>query len=232
MITKCIFEAKQFGILNKVAAVTNVGWLSGCQFLSEFCFKWESLIACFLSIGRQKLTSPKWNPFKGIRLRWKEKIRLNNVIWRCWHMQCKYQMIWRTRQTNKHRSPLWSQRAKLDLQSSSKLLKHPKVSEMIWRNQRVITAANDKKYFNNKLRVPCFRLKRSINLNFYLVPRRIDLWPFLLRKKVSTSNVMRKTVVLTGPIVRQIRWGLIKRAVWKRDMNNLEPTHKAALSFK
>ncbi|CRK93053.1 CLUMA_CG006597, isoform A [Clunio marinus] len=37
--------------------------------------------------SRQKLTSPKWNPFKGIRLRWKEKIRLNNVIWRCWHMQ-------------------------------------------------------------------------------------------------------------------------------------------------
>uniref|UniRef100_A0A182IZ86 Uncharacterized protein n=1 Tax=Anopheles atroparvus TaxID=41427 RepID=A0A182IZ86_ANOAO len=38
----------------------------------------------------QKLTSPKWNPFKGIRLRWKEKIRLNNVIWRCWHMQWPY----------------------------------------------------------------------------------------------------------------------------------------------
>lgn len=36
---------------------------------------------------QQKLTSPKWNPFKGIRLRLKEKIRLNNVIWRCWHMQ-------------------------------------------------------------------------------------------------------------------------------------------------
>lgn len=39
--------------------------------------------------SRQKLTSPKWNRFKGIRLRWKDKIRLNNVIWRCWHMQCK-----------------------------------------------------------------------------------------------------------------------------------------------
>lgn len=38
---------------------------------------------------RQKLTSPKWNSFKGIRLRWKDKIRLNNLIWRCWHMQCK-----------------------------------------------------------------------------------------------------------------------------------------------
>ncbi|KRT83720.1 hypothetical protein AMK59_3237, partial [Oryctes borbonicus] len=36
---------------------------------------------------RQKLTSPKWNRFRGIRLRWKDKIRLNNVIWRCWHMQ-------------------------------------------------------------------------------------------------------------------------------------------------
>ncbi|KAK6638370.1 hypothetical protein RUM44_008799 [Polyplax serrata] len=35
----------------------------------------------------QKLTSPKWNRFRGIRLRWKDKIRLNNVIWRCWHMQ-------------------------------------------------------------------------------------------------------------------------------------------------
>merc|ERR1719376_1214377 len=36
---------------------------------------------------RQNLTSPKWNRFKGLRLRWKDKIRLNNVIWRCWHMQ-------------------------------------------------------------------------------------------------------------------------------------------------
>ncbi|XP_071541176.1 MLX-interacting protein isoform X6 [Panulirus ornatus] len=36
---------------------------------------------------RQKITSPKWNRFKGLKLRWKDKIRLNNVIWRCWHMQ-------------------------------------------------------------------------------------------------------------------------------------------------
>ena len=38
---------------------------------------------------RQKLTSPKWNRFKGLKLRWKDKIRLNNVIWRCWHLQYK-----------------------------------------------------------------------------------------------------------------------------------------------
>ncbi|XP_063888209.1 MLX-interacting protein-like isoform X2 [Scylla paramamosain] len=36
---------------------------------------------------RHKITSPKWNRFKGLKLRWKDKIRLNNVIWRCWHMQ-------------------------------------------------------------------------------------------------------------------------------------------------
>ncbi|KAK3852649.1 hypothetical protein Pcinc_040774 [Petrolisthes cinctipes] len=34
-----------------------------------------------------KITSPKWNRFKGLKLRWKDKIRLNNIIWRCWHMQ-------------------------------------------------------------------------------------------------------------------------------------------------
>ena len=38
---------------------------------------------------RHKLTSPKWNRFKGLKLRWKDKIRLNNVIWRCWHLQYK-----------------------------------------------------------------------------------------------------------------------------------------------
>ncbi|XP_055373958.1 carbohydrate-responsive element-binding protein [Condylostylus longicornis] len=45
------------------------------------------LFKCMNLTYSQKLTSPKWNHFKGVRLRWKDKIRLNNVIWRCWHMQ-------------------------------------------------------------------------------------------------------------------------------------------------
>ncbi|KAL9926367.1 uncharacterized protein LOC119640378 isoform X2 [Glossina fuscipes] len=45
------------------------------------------LFKCMDLTYSQKLTSPKWNHFKGVRLRWKDKIRLNNVIWRCWHMQ-------------------------------------------------------------------------------------------------------------------------------------------------
>uniref|UniRef100_A0A224XIH4 Putative mlx interactor n=1 Tax=Panstrongylus lignarius TaxID=156445 RepID=A0A224XIH4_9HEMI len=47
----------------------------------------SKLFQCMSLAYRQKLTSPKWNRFKGIRLRWKDKIRLNNVIWRCWHIQ-------------------------------------------------------------------------------------------------------------------------------------------------
>lgn len=35
-----------------------------------------------------KLTSPKWKSFKGLKLRLKCKIRLNNLIWRAWFLQC------------------------------------------------------------------------------------------------------------------------------------------------
>jgi len=47
----------------------------------------NKLFKCMSIAYRQKLTSPKWNRFRGMKLRWKDKIRLNNVIWRCWHMQ-------------------------------------------------------------------------------------------------------------------------------------------------
>ena len=48
---------------------------------------WQKILQCMSIAYRQKLTSPKWNRFLGMKLRWKDKIRLNNVIWRCWHMQ-------------------------------------------------------------------------------------------------------------------------------------------------
>merc|ERR1740128_315528 len=47
----------------------------------------NKLFQCMSIAYRQKLTSPKWNRFRGMKLRWKDKIRLNNGIWRCWHMQ-------------------------------------------------------------------------------------------------------------------------------------------------
>ncbi|XP_011689721.1 PREDICTED: MLX-interacting protein isoform X2 [Wasmannia auropunctata] len=62
------------------AAYSAIDWFSSNIFSRTQSCRRANLI-------RQKLTSPKWNRFKGIRLRWKDKIRLNNVIWRCWHMQ-------------------------------------------------------------------------------------------------------------------------------------------------
>ncbi|NXW33869.1 MLXPL protein, partial [Phaetusa simplex] len=37
-----------------------------------------------------KLVSPKWKNFKGLRLLCRDKIRLNNAIWRAWYIQCEY----------------------------------------------------------------------------------------------------------------------------------------------
>ncbi|KAG8181810.1 hypothetical protein JTE90_001466 [Oedothorax gibbosus] len=45
------------------------------------------LFECMTLAYSGKLTSPRWKQFKGLKLRLKEKIRLNNMIWRAWHMQ-------------------------------------------------------------------------------------------------------------------------------------------------
>ncbi|XP_075052752.1 carbohydrate-responsive element-binding protein isoform X3 [Mixophyes fleayi] len=40
-----------------------------------------------MSLAYSKLVSPKWKNFKGLRLLWRDKIRLNNAIWRAWYIQ-------------------------------------------------------------------------------------------------------------------------------------------------
>lgn len=37
-----------------------------------------------------KLVSPKWKNFKGLKLLCRDKIRLNNAIWRAWYIQCEW----------------------------------------------------------------------------------------------------------------------------------------------
>lgn len=74
-----------FGFLHEKFASTFYSKKSPQQLSIETSL--NKLFQCMSLAYRQKLTSPKWNRFKGIRLRWKDKIRLNNVIWRCWHMQ-------------------------------------------------------------------------------------------------------------------------------------------------
>jgi len=45
---------------------------------------------CGIAVFSGKLKTPKWKNFKGIQVGRKDKIRLNNLIWREWHMQCSY----------------------------------------------------------------------------------------------------------------------------------------------
>lgn len=57
--------------------------------------KWEgsSMVPFSLSFAWHfsgKLVSPKWKNFKGQRLLCRDKIRLNNAIWRAWYIQCEY----------------------------------------------------------------------------------------------------------------------------------------------
>ncbi|XP_069470895.1 carbohydrate-responsive element-binding protein [Ambystoma mexicanum] len=45
------------------------------------------LLECMSLAYSGKLVSPKWTNFKGLRLLCRDKIRLNNAIWRAWYIQ-------------------------------------------------------------------------------------------------------------------------------------------------
>lgn len=59
---------------------------------------WEAPLSCPLSTpltqpsppDSGKLVSPKWKNFKGLKLLCRDKIRLNNAIWRAWYIQCEW----------------------------------------------------------------------------------------------------------------------------------------------
>uniref|UniRef100_A0A670IY53 MLX interacting protein like n=1 Tax=Podarcis muralis TaxID=64176 RepID=A0A670IY53_PODMU len=45
------------------------------------------LFKCMTLAYSEKLVSPKWKTFKGLKLLQRDKIRLNNAIWRAWYLQ-------------------------------------------------------------------------------------------------------------------------------------------------
>ncbi|XP_061596111.1 carbohydrate-responsive element-binding protein-like isoform X2 [Cololabis saira] len=45
------------------------------------------LFECMSLAYSGNIVSPKWKSFKGLRLLWRDKIRLNNAIWRAWFIQ-------------------------------------------------------------------------------------------------------------------------------------------------
>ena len=51
------------------------------------------LFQCMTLAYDDDITSPKWKTFKGLKMNIKDKIRLNNIIWRAWHIQCKFLLM-------------------------------------------------------------------------------------------------------------------------------------------
>ncbi|CAI2348957.1 unnamed protein product [Caenorhabditis sp. 36 PRJEB53466] len=52
-----------------------------------------------IKVAYNKMTTPKWKDFKGLRLHWKQRIRLNNVIWRAYYIE------FRKKETKKRKKP-------------------------------------------------------------------------------------------------------------------------------
>lgn len=74
-----------------VSPLDSFGWFRGMLCLERKGErKTESRMICCLFCCSGRLVSPKWKNFKGLKLQWRDKIRLNNAIWRAWYMQCKY----------------------------------------------------------------------------------------------------------------------------------------------
>ncbi|KAM8900019.1 carbohydrate-responsive element-binding protein isoform 2-T2 [Spinachia spinachia] len=51
------------------------------------------LFDCMSLAYSGKIVSPKWKSFKGLRLLWRDKIRLNNAIWRAWFIQYLWMLL-------------------------------------------------------------------------------------------------------------------------------------------
>ncbi|XP_061115822.1 MLX-interacting protein isoform X2 [Conger conger] len=75
-----------FDTVNKQTCQTyHFGKTSTSQFSIDASL--TKLFECMTLAYSGKLVSPKWKNFKGLKLLWRDKIRLNNAIWRAWYMQ-------------------------------------------------------------------------------------------------------------------------------------------------
>ncbi|XP_038619887.1 MLX-interacting protein [Tachyglossus aculeatus] len=75
-----------FDTVNKQTCQTySFGKTSSCRLSIDASL--TKLFECMSLAYSGKLVSPKWKNFKGLKLQWRDKIRLNNAIWRAWYMQ-------------------------------------------------------------------------------------------------------------------------------------------------
>lgn len=102
------------------------------------------LFQCMTLAYSGKLTSPRWKTFKGLKLRLKDKIRLNNIIWRAWHIQF----------ISKRKPPVCQFASPLDTDAHNKS-EVMVVEENLWKTKVNSIAAEYKKrrmYFKDRFR--------------------------------------------------------------------------------
>ncbi|XP_034623619.1 MLX-interacting protein-like isoform X2 [Trachemys scripta elegans] len=68
------------------------------------------LFECMTLAYSGKIVSPKWKTFKGLKLLPRDKIRLNNAIWRAWYLQCEWWLGLPRGTWGSGVSPEWAQR--------------------------------------------------------------------------------------------------------------------------
>lgn len=57
---------------------------SDFQLHGESCIMSLSLKCIIFLFFFSDLSTPKWKMFTGLRIEWKDRVRLNNLIWRAW----------------------------------------------------------------------------------------------------------------------------------------------------
>lgn len=106
-------EGYDFDTVNKQACQTyrfgprSTGYLNIDASLTK-------LFECMTLAYSGRIVSPKWKTFKGLKLLWRDKIRLNNAIWRAWYLQyveklknpvCNFVTPLEGLETEEHRKP-------------------------------------------------------------------------------------------------------------------------------
>ncbi|RUS77323.1 hypothetical protein EGW08_014920, partial [Elysia chlorotica] len=78
-------DNKGFDFLNAVKKTTTT-----YNFGNPIDESLTKLFECMTLAYRYTITSPRWKQFRGLHVSQKQRIRLNNLIWREWHMQYIY----------------------------------------------------------------------------------------------------------------------------------------------
>ncbi|KAH9524217.1 hypothetical protein Btru_053814 [Bulinus truncatus] len=85
-----IDDSKGFDFLSaskEISKTYNFGGIANNQTAVAIDASLNKLFECMSLAYSGKITSPRWKQFRGLHVSQKQRIRLNNLIWREWHLQ-------------------------------------------------------------------------------------------------------------------------------------------------